>query len=223
LLIGEMVQRVSPAKGSRVLDIGYFTGFSTAWLMIATEAELIYAIDVKKEYAPSMKDLLRTVNPDAKVVATQASASWLPYQDNVFDTVFCRSVLQYVDMQKTIAEIRRVLKPQGKCYIIANMADNLFVRLYRKFVGSKRFIPFGSFHGYVSYRMLNKWMREGWCVSHKEFHVFTPLLFPIIDCLPLSSAKRAIYIIGTIADAFLGAAFPFLYRFAWLGFIEIRK
>jgi len=38
----------------------------------------------------------------------------LPYSDNTFDCVFCCDVLEHVrDLQKVIAEISRVLKPNG--------------------------------------------------------------------------------------------------------------
>lgn len=218
-----MVERALPIKDNRVLDIGYFHGFSAAWLMIATEADRVHAVDIRRDLATSMRDLLHSVNPNALGLPVQASVSGLPYKDSVFDTVFCRSVLQYVDMGKAIFEMRRVLRPQGKCFVIANLADNMFVRFYRKIAGSKRFAPFGTFQGYVSRSMIDQWRREGWCVLHKEFHIFTPLLFPVVDCIPFQLVKRILFFAGTLADHLLQKVCPMLNRFAWFAFIEIRK
>jgi ubiquinone/menaquinone biosynthesis C-methylase UbiE len=221
--ISLVFERGMPVKGNRVLDIGYFHGFSTTWLMIATEADRVHAVDIKSDSASLMHNLLHSVNPNAKGFPLQASVTGLPYKDSIFDTVLCRSVLQYVDMGKAIIEMRRVLKPQGKCFIIANLDDNIFVRLHRKIAGSKRFAPFGTIHGYVSRNMLDQWMREGWCVFHKEFHIVTPLLFPLIDCMPFRLVNRILFFTGMLADELLQKTCPLLNRFAWFAFIEIRK
>jgi ubiquinone/menaquinone biosynthesis C-methylase UbiE len=191
--------------------------------MIATGAERVHAIDVKRNLIPSMKELIHTINPNALAVPILASVSGLPYKESTFDTVFCRSVLQYTDMQKAIVEIRRVLRPHGKGFIIANMAGNPMIRLYRVFTGSKRSIPFGTFHEYVSYQMLRQWTREGWCVAYKEYHIIAPILFPFISCIPFHSIKQGLFFAGTLADTLLITVCPFFNRFAWQVFLEIRK
>jgi hypothetical protein len=103
------------------------------------------------------------------------------------------------------------------------MADNPFVNLYRRRTIKQLSMLFGPIQGYVSYRMLRNWEREGWCVSHKEYHLFAPLLYLILDHIPFYLVKQMLFFIAVFVDTVLKRTFPFLDRFSWLAFIEIRK
>lgn len=51
----------------------------------------------------------------------------LPYADNFFDMVFAQSVLYYaVDLEKTIQEIKRILKPNGILYISCHTKYSIY-------------------------------------------------------------------------------------------------
>jgi ubiquinone/menaquinone biosynthesis C-methylase UbiE len=213
----------NPGMPAQVLDIGYNTGRSTVWLMLATGAAMVHVVDVTRKHVPSLRRLIREINPEAGVRPVQASVSFLPYRENLFDAVCCRSVLQYVEMEKAILEIRRVLKLDGRGYLIVNMADNPLVNIYRKGTIKQRSASFGSIRGYISYRMLRNWERDGWCVAHKEYHLFAPLLFPVIDRVPIALVKRMLFYTAVFFDVAVIKIFPFLRRFSWLAFVEIRK
>ena len=43
----------------------------------------------------------------------QASADHLPFQDETFHAVLCELVLPYVDVERCVAEVTRVMKPRG--------------------------------------------------------------------------------------------------------------
>ena len=212
---------------TQVLDIGYNTGHSTVWLTLATGASIVHAVDVNRKHASALQQFVCAVDPPVQVHPVQASISCLPYSENMFDAVFCRSVLQYIDqdveMMMAIHEIRRVLKPQGRGYIIANMADNPFVNIYRWGTMKQRSVLFGPPRGYISYRMVRKWAAEGWCIPRKEFHIIAPLFYIALDWMPFFPVKLAIYYSIAFADTVLLKVFPFLRRFAWLAFFEIKK
>jgi ubiquinone/menaquinone biosynthesis C-methylase UbiE len=210
-------------KNKSVLDIGYNEGRSTVWIMLATGAKVVHAVDVTRRNVPSLKHIVRKVEPAAEVRPILASVSSLPYRDNTFDVVFCRSVLQYVEMEQAILEIRRVLKPEGSGLIVANMAGNPFVNFYRRVTNKRHSIPYGRIRAYLSYRMLRNWEQEGWCVSHKVYHILSPLYFPIFNLIPFALVRQVSYSIAEAADSAIKKLFPFLERLAWLAFIEIRK
>jgi len=50
----------------------------------------------------------------------QGNLESLPYRDQSFDAVFCYGVFMFTDMEKTLSEFNRVLKPNGKLYLNAN-------------------------------------------------------------------------------------------------------
>jgi ubiquinone/menaquinone biosynthesis C-methylase UbiE len=221
--VSVMFSRIGDSNSSIVLDIGFYHGFSTAWLMIASGAERINAIDISSRTATMLKQRLSSVSPHVELSILESSAESLPYRDNTFDIIFCRSVLQYTDTESVCREIRRVLRPEGKGFIIANMSENPFIRLYRKIIGSRKELLFGEVKDYLSIGSINVWTEEKWCKFHKEFHLFTPLLFPVIERLSSGVLKRIVFFCIAYFDSVCFRLFPFLNRFTWLAFLEIGK
>lgn len=94
----------APVAGMVTLDIGCGNGGISAWL--ATDNEH-YGVDVA--------DLRSTSEGFA---FTQVADERLPYPDAMFDFVVSNHVIEHVgDQRLHLAEIRRVLKPDGCCYI----------------------------------------------------------------------------------------------------------
>ncbi len=104
----------SVAKKSRVLDIGCGTGRFTLMLSKITKAE-IYAIE------PSNEMLSEAIKKDKKrnICWSKAQAENLPFSNNYFDCVYMTFVFHQIkDKEQALAEMHRVLKPQGKCVIM---------------------------------------------------------------------------------------------------------
>ena len=95
-------------KGKKALDIGCGKGFLVKALReLGVDAE---GIDIS-EYA---------IENAVTEYVKQSDATNLPYDDNVFDLVLCIEVLEHLeesDLNKSIMEIRRVLKPQGIIFL----------------------------------------------------------------------------------------------------------
>lgn len=62
-----------------------------------------------------------------RMVFSLGSADRLPYNDQEFDLVISRVALPYVDMQRAIAEIRRVLRPGGRIWIALHPFRTIFL------------------------------------------------------------------------------------------------
>jgi demethylmenaquinone methyltransferase/2-methoxy-6-polyprenyl-1,4-benzoquinol methylase len=105
LYIDEQVKKFENAKGlindkSLILDLGCGTGFITEKLGNAVGID--YSIEMLK------------LCPENLRVAC-ADASNLPFRDESFDCVFSLTVMQDINnIKSAIAEIKRVLKPNGK-------------------------------------------------------------------------------------------------------------
>ena len=114
---GEQVREMQKIglKGKAVLEIGCGAGSSS--ILFALDGAQVTASDLTDEAVAITKakfDLLGLAGN-----AVQADAENLPFPDNSFDVVFSSGVLHHTpNTQKTIDEIRRVLKPGGNAVVM---------------------------------------------------------------------------------------------------------
>ncbi len=101
------------------LDIGCGGGRAIACLHARFGASLVDGID----HSPEMARLSARVNAravrDGRVRITRGSASALPYADAAFDAVTAFDTINFWDdMDASLAEVRRVLKPGGMFLVV---------------------------------------------------------------------------------------------------------
>jgi SAM-dependent methyltransferase len=105
LFIGQdywIAEQVKEAK--KILDVGCGTGRMGKLI----NAEL-FGVDVSSSLVNEARK-----NGYIKAVACELGNSKLPFEDGFFDAVICLDVLEHlVDPVQTLAEINRVLKPEG--------------------------------------------------------------------------------------------------------------
>jgi ubiquinone/menaquinone biosynthesis C-methylase UbiE len=88
------------------------------YMKMADEIQVVFGEDARNEFLE--KELY--ANPEFK----QASITELPYKNNMFDKVFCISVLEHLpdaDKQKALKEFRRVLKSSGIIILTLDYPD----------------------------------------------------------------------------------------------------
>jgi len=91
----------------RVLDFGCGQGIETAYLHRLTGAQ-VFGIDVNQEFDLWARSIAGLINYDGEHV---------PFPDDFFDVVYSFHVLEHVgELSKVLAEVRRVLKPEGVAY-----------------------------------------------------------------------------------------------------------
>jgi ubiquinone/menaquinone biosynthesis C-methylase UbiE len=108
---------------------------------LADNCEIVHAIDkderildmnktadeVQKAFGEGAKlDYLEKLDWHEGINFKQASITDLPYKDNMFDTVFCISVLEHLpdeDKAKALKEFRRTLKNNGQVILTLDYPD----------------------------------------------------------------------------------------------------
>jgi ubiquinone/menaquinone biosynthesis C-methylase UbiE len=102
----------------RVLEIGGGTGANLPFY-----GEAVTSLTVTEPEEPMVRRLKQHVDQqDRPVEVVQAPAEHLPFEDGSFDTVVSTLVLCTVDSQPdALAELRRVLKPDGQLLFIEHV------------------------------------------------------------------------------------------------------
>jgi ubiquinone/menaquinone biosynthesis C-methylase UbiE len=114
-----LLDQAGLASGQRVLDIGCGTGTLATLLKSIHPAVDVLGLD------PDPNALARAVRKAARagfrIHFDRGSSSELPYADASFDRVFSSYMFHHLeasDRQKTLREVRRVLRPGGSFHMV---------------------------------------------------------------------------------------------------------
>ena len=123
---------------SDVLEVGCGTG-AMAERVNALPGVTLVAIDWSEHFA----ELARARGVDAR----QGDICYLPFEDDSFDVVYAGWMLYHVrDLDRALAEVRRVLRPGGTFVAVTNGDDHL-ADLRRETGGRRMVMNFSSENG----------------------------------------------------------------------------
>lgn len=110
-------------KGEKVLDIGFGTGWVLERMvpLVGTQ-NITYGLDYSEGMKKVALDNLKKKSFDKSVELTTANVKKMPYPNNSFDVVFVSfllDLLQKEDISKALAEIKRVIKPDGRFIVVS--------------------------------------------------------------------------------------------------------
>lgn len=126
----EAIDWLLPAGAHNVLDLGAGTGKLTTRLV---ERGLdVVAVDP----IPDMLEVLRTALPETQ--ALLGTAEEIPLEDNSVDAVLVAQAWHWVDPERAIPEVARVLRPGGRLGLVWNTRDERlgWVRELGRIIGS---------------------------------------------------------------------------------------
>ena len=105
---------IDAARGTqvlRLLDVGCGAGQEMA--PFTAQGAFGAGVDVSPEAGPLARRLFDELQPRCRVAFVGAAAERLPFASESFDLVICRVALPYMDNQRALAEMSRVLRPAG--------------------------------------------------------------------------------------------------------------
>ncbi len=125
----------------RALDLGCGTGVMLDRL--GTRYPRVVGLDLSQEMLEGYD--LSALRPGLTVALLRGDMAALPLRDASVDAVVCRSALHHMgDEAGVLAEIARVLKPDGRLALGEPANDNLLTRAARAFVRRRR--SYGTIH-----------------------------------------------------------------------------
>lgn len=133
LFVRKQINMVNVTSGDNVLEIG--CGIGAFLQILNTYTDQITGIDINEVILKTAKKY----NPTAKLF--RCDATELQFDDESFDVVLMPAVLGYIDTDKhdlILREIKRVLKPGGRC-MIGLLAEDEQYLLTMKSVVSKKY------------------------------------------------------------------------------------
>ena len=108
---------IAKLKDKKVLEVGCGAGGHSS--LFCKEGAHITSLDLTLDRVVATKKKLDIIDQNKSSLVLQGDAENLPFEDNHFDIVYSNGVLHHTpNTQKSIDEVRRVLKPGGVAVIM---------------------------------------------------------------------------------------------------------
>ena len=229
LIFGEAtlnaLSQLTSIRGKKIADLGCGDGEMSA--LFSRGGAVVYSVDVDLQALRRAGELFQIQAP-GPCFLINAQVEALPMATESIDVTFSRSTLQYMDISRVLAEIRRTLRQGGVAIFNENLPNNPFVQLYRslrfiraKLTGNTGYI--NTIREYFSTKDL-KLLQRDFTVSVKYYHLLRPItIFPLritrkYECLLWLDKSLA------SLDSYLLQRMPRLQKYAWqISIVAIKK
>uniref|UniRef100_UPI00404AA437 bifunctional demethylmenaquinone methyltransferase/2-methoxy-6-polyprenyl-1,4-benzoquinol methylase UbiE n=1 Tax=Flavobacterium sp. TaxID=239 RepID=UPI00404AA437 len=122
----KVLKLVAEKNPKKILDIATGTG-DLAILMTQTDAEQIIGLDISAGMLEVGKQKIKQKNLDNRIEMVLGDSEQIPYEDNSFDAITVAfGVRNFENLDKGLAEILRVLKPNGILVVLETSIPEKF-------------------------------------------------------------------------------------------------
>ena len=123
-MVATLLDEMDLSPGQSVLDVGSGSGALTRWIAQRTNgANTIIGTDVSGYMLREAASLAAEEGLSGVVDFKEGDAESLPFADGQFDVTLSVTVLEEVDADKVLLEMRRVTKPGGRVAVIVRATD----------------------------------------------------------------------------------------------------
>jgi len=208
--INYLISALSNIKGRRVLELGCGSGWLTYEL--SKRDGIVYAIDISDECLKETEQYLTNNNVSLKNInLSNQSASMLEYNNNYFDFVVCNALLHHTEIDKTIAEMHRVLNPGGQIIILEPLGHNLLLNIYRYLTPNYRSVNEKA----LKMKDVELIKRNFKNVKLRGFYLLSLLAFFFNKIFKSDNLFLYFYRLLNKIDDVILARFPFLCKYCW--------
>ncbi|OHB97746.1 MAG: hypothetical protein A2W74_10070 [Planctomycetes bacterium RIFCSPLOWO2_12_38_17] len=207
--------------GKALLDLGCGAGETSVYF--ALKGAKVTAVDISAEMLKITEKLSNQYG--VNVITIRSVVEKLEFPNSSFDYVFGNGVLHHVQLNQSIKEIKRVLKPNGKAIFVEPLNHNPLIHVYRILAKNVR-TPTEHPFEFKDFKLVKKHFGR---VTHREFWLFSLLIFVIFLCKGAHPSRerywkkiivegekyKKSYTFLKKIDDFILKLFPFLGRFCW--------
>ena len=194
-----------------VLDYGCGVG-NFAKKVVDFNPRKILAVDISEEAIKKAKSVIdkKYKNIEFKV----ENCENLNLGSNSFDIVYGGGILHHLNLNKSLEELKRILRKDGKIIFVEPLATNPFINLYRKFTPKARSVDEHPFK-FSDIRLIKSIFKN---VEISYYGFFTLLFFKFYR---YPETSRFFKLLSAIDKLFLNSKyFKFL---AWSVLIKAKK
>tara|TARA_R110002126_G_scaffold20441_8_gene75605 strand:- start:2031 stop:2906 length:876 start_codon:yes stop_codon:yes gene_type:complete len=119
-----------PLENAQALDLG--CGHGDISTRLARLGARVTGIDISRTSLARARTLAREQNVSDRVDLQEGNAENLSFDDNRFDFAVSAGVMSFVDFDRAIAELSRVVKPGGTAVILDRLGHHPIARIGRK-------------------------------------------------------------------------------------------
>lgn len=134
----EIIKTISnPESKTKILEVGGGTGQGTHLLLQKLKVKKYLFRLIETDISKGMLKIAKNKMKQSNISYSQCSVHSLPFKNDTFDIILCRSVLHHVPylITEVIEEVDRVLKPRGM-FFVDEPLDNKFWQIIRN-IGEK--------------------------------------------------------------------------------------
>jgi ubiquinone/menaquinone biosynthesis C-methylase UbiE len=156
----DLIKKISQNTG-KLLEIGCGQGIDAIEFIANSNKDFIYTgIDYSGNSVKEARqnyESYRHSNPGRNHFFMEGNAENLNFQSDSFDVVYSMGVIHHTkSIENAIKEIKRVLKPGGKCYIFVYRTFSLKVFIAHALRFLQRLVDLCLFSNAIFYKMLRK-------------------------------------------------------------------
>lgn len=133
------IKQLGRSEGRKIMDICCGVGITSSHL--AREGWNTYCVDVSLSALKTARQLAKAKGVSARMKYVVAAAEYLPFKDNIFDSVFCNAGLHHTELSLSVKELSRVLKSGSMGVFIETSALNPVLMFARKYLTGRFGIP----------------------------------------------------------------------------------
>ncbi len=200
-----------------VLDMGGGEGKET--LELASRGMRTINLDLSHRELCRARERVRGQSPLAQVSFVQANAEEMPFMKESFRLVYGKAILHHLDLDISAAEIKRILKANGRATFAEPLAHHPLFWLARRLTSQLR----TKDEQPIRVSELERFSKQ---FSWQEFEVYfltMPLAYPLRMIPNNDSAFKRAHTFLSHLDARLFRLLPRLRKYAWYGVIKVHK